>query len=194
MSERRRGGAFTLIELLAVVLILGLVAGLVLPNLGLLSTLALGDQARHLAADLEFARQRTVMTGIRHRMLLDLDRGAWWLEWEVADDSLAEPAAPEPSAPGASRLIDLSPPRAAALAFRPLPSGLGRPSLLDDDLYFTGVETTAGRIESGQVFVTFARDGAAEPTVVGLGTENGEELRLEILPLADAVQVRDASS
>ena len=70
----RRAAAFTLIEMLAVVALMGLMAAFVVPNLGSLQNRRLHAQARELAAQFELARQRSVVTGIPHRMWMDLER------------------------------------------------------------------------------------------------------------------------
>lgn len=188
-----RRAAFTLLEMLAVIAIVGMVAGLVLPGLGFATARALHDQARTLSADLEFARQRTVMTGIRHRVVLDLDVGAWWVEWQ------APPAPPDPDSedtpdprPRDGGPVDLSPPRAPSGEFVPLPSGPGRGHMLDRGVHFGGVETGTGLAEHERVSVAFERDGSADPAQVTLRDDNGYGLLLDVRPLADAVVVRDA--
>ena len=120
-GERSKPDGFTLLELIAVVLIIGLVAGLAVPNLGLLGEQRLRDEALRLTAELELARQRSVMTGIRHRLVLDLDESLYWTEWEVPEE---EPAAP--AAAGSDRPPSLSPPERAESAFAPRPDPSGR--------------------------------------------------------------------
>jgi len=192
VSPSRRA-AFTLLELLAVIAIDGMVAGLVLPGLGFATAQALEDQARTLSADLEFARQRTVMTGIPHRVVLDLDVDAWWVEWQAppAQPDLDEqsPSNPRPRDGGP---VDLAPPHSAPGEFVPLPSGPGRGRKLDRGVRFGGVETDAGIAEHDRVSVAFERDGSANPTQVTLFDEEGYGLVLDVRPLADAVVIRDA--
>ena len=76
--SRGRAG-FTLIEMLAVVAILALLATFVAPSLDAVRQRRLRAEAMSLAAQLEFARQRTVMTGVPHRVLLDLEAGSYVL-------------------------------------------------------------------------------------------------------------------
>ena len=78
-SAHRRG--FTLIETLAVVAILALAAVIVLPNLAALGERRLRHAAQRLAAELELARQRAVVTGVPHRILFDLENGLYRIEW-----------------------------------------------------------------------------------------------------------------
>lgn len=187
----RRRAAFTLLEMLAVLVIIGLIAGIVIPNVGLTGAQALDDHARRLAADLEFARQRTVMTGIPHRLLLDLDTGSWQVEW-LREDEEPAPEAGAAGAPATGRQgLDLAPPARARGAFEPLPSAVGRAERLDEGIVFAGVGTPDGVISEDQVAVTFERDGTAEPAEIVLRGAGGAGVVLEVRPLADAVRIRD---
>lgn len=191
----RRAG-FTLLELLAVVLIMGLVASIVLPAVGSRSAAQLRDQANHLANDLEFARQRTVMTAIPHRLLLDLDGAAYRVEWFVTEAE-AEGRAPAPPDLDAEisgdKTLDLRPERESERTFRPLPTQLGRTAVLTDGIEFGGVDAGQGPVERGAVAITFERDGTVEPTTIVLMDASGHRVALDLAPLDEAVVVRDAT-
>lgn len=191
----RRAG-FTLLELLAVVLIMGLVASLVFPALGARSAAELRNQANHLANDLEFARQRTVMTAIPHRVLLDLDGAAYRVEWFVTDDEAQgrAPASPDLDAElSGDKNLDLLPPREAERSFRPLPTQLGRTAVLADGIEFAAVDAGQGPVARGAVAITFDRDGTVEPTTIVLTDASGHHVALDLAPLDEAVVVRDAA-
>jgi len=59
ISRHRRGG-FSLVELILVVLVIGIVAGLAAPMFGQTSTTRLREAARLLAADLAFAQNESI--------------------------------------------------------------------------------------------------------------------------------------
>jgi prepilin-type N-terminal cleavage/methylation domain-containing protein len=194
-ASRRRakfgGLGFTLIEILAVVAIFALLAGLLAPRVGAITGRALSESAARLAASLELARQRSALTGIPHRVLLDLDQGGWRLEWFVSE---AEQEGREPEPPAEIDLrgqapIPLAAPRGQAAEFRPLPGALGRTEWLEDSLSFAGVETPEGLAEEGEVVVEFDVDGTASDTTLQLGDESGRTLLLHVLPLADGVRI-----
>lgn len=185
---RRRTG-FTLLELTAVVVIMVLLLGMVLPSLGLGSRRALDGEVEGLRADLELARQRAIATGTPHRLTLDLDDASYHLErWATARE---ESAPEEEPAPNTRRpAIDLRPPRAAGGAFEALSIRQGRPRILDSDVFIASVETAEGEADQGTASVEFFEDGSATPAVIRLQTLAGEAVELEVLPLADSVRVR----
>jgi len=190
-SSRRRDG-FTLIELMAVVTIFALLAAFVAPNLGLLSSRRLQLQAEQISAQLELARQRAIVTGVPHRLALDLEGGRYWLEWYVTEaEALGEvEQAAALDLRGASR-IPLAPPRQGVREYRPLPGMFGRPVSLESSLLFQGVDTAEGTFSRGEAFVEFERDGTASPLQIVLADEDGHALALDVLPFADTVQIHD---
>jgi prepilin-type N-terminal cleavage/methylation domain-containing protein len=195
-GRRGRTAAFTLIEMLAVVAIFALMASFVMPNLGTLGSRALQRQAERIGGQLELARQRTIVTGVPHRIWLDLDDASYRLEWLVSEaeiDGEATPAAPALDPDGAP-LLSLAPPREAARQYRPLPGMLGRDRSLEPSLFIAGLETPEGWIERGEAFIAFDRDGTTAYTAIVLEDESGRSLTLDVLPLADAVRIRDESS
>jgi prepilin-type N-terminal cleavage/methylation domain-containing protein len=189
-AARRATRAFTLIELLAVLFIMTLVLGITLPNLSLRTNRAALAGAEDLGARLGFARQRAVATGSPHRLVLDLDAGAYWLE------SIPEPPPPEaalalaPLPPGVQREVSLSAPPPAQAEFVPLAGPFGRPRPLPDDVFVTSVETlAAGAVSSGQIALEFAPDGSADPAHFVIENEDGAVMHVELARLADEVRI-----
>jgi type II secretion system protein H len=188
----RQRAAFTLIEMLAVVAIFALLAAFVAPNLGLVSSRRLQQEAERLRAELELARQRTVVTGIRHRLAIDLDRGSYRLEWLVTDaESLGEQEVETELDLRGSAPIPMAAPPEPAREFRPLPGMFGRESMIQESLRFQSVETPGGSVGDGEAFVLFERDGTASPTEIILADEDDHGLALEVQPLAEAVLIHD---
>ena len=186
----RREAAFTLIELLAVVAILALVATFVAPSFEAVRHRRLQSDAMRLASRLEYARQRTVVTGIPHRVLLELENGVYRIEW-LGGGADTAPAAFEPVEYDVSggTPLPLEAPRAAARAYAPLPGLLGRDQFLEGDLFFAGLETPDGWLERGDSFVSFDRDGTASYTEIVIEDDSGAAITLAVYPLEDAVQL-----
>jgi type II secretion system protein H len=196
-AARARDAAFTLLEILAVVAIFALLAGLALPNFSGLHARNLKHQARRIVAQIELARQRAIVTGTPHRLFIDVDGAAYRIESLTAEDEadgegetdeMATDAFASSAAGGVS--IDLTAPRAAERTFRPLPGTLGRFTLLDESIEFAGIETTGGWVDGGETFLRFERDGSADATTIVIEHESGMSVTLEVLPLADTVRVR----
>jgi len=182
--------AFTLIELLAVLLIMGLVAALTLPNLSLGADRIVLRETEALASGFVFARQRAVATGSAHRVSVDLDEAAWWIEAQPeAADAFASAALASP-APGSHRPIQLAAPPHLEVGFQPLPGAFGRPRLLREPVHFDSVETlAAGPIRSGRIEIVFDPDGTAEPAQLVLADADGNVWVLRLSRLADEVQI-----
>ena len=182
---------FTLLEVLAVLLIGGLLMTFMVPNLSALGSRALRNQAEALVAKIDLARQRAVVTGIPHRLVLDIEEGGYGLEWTGAPESRADAASVDVDS---GEEISLAPPPAAADEFQPLPGMMGNFEYLGDEIQFAGVEAPGGWVDFGDASVRFERDGSASYTTIVLNEPGGRELSLEILPLADSVRIVDAAN
>jgi type II secretory pathway pseudopilin PulG len=182
--------------MLAVVAIFALMASFVLPNLGVFRSRALRHQAERLASLLELARQRSVVTAVPHRVVIDIDAGSYQLEWLVTEEEASgDPAPAEPAALDlrGNTPLPLAAPREAQREYRPLPGGLGRRTAVDYELAFAGIETPEGWTDRGEVFIAFDRDGTTAYTAIVLDDDSGQTVTLDVLPLADAVRIRDGT-
>lgn len=188
---RPRSGAhgFTLIELMAVIVILLLVTGIAVPNLGLRAGAAARDEAISLGAALELARQRSVATRRAHRVVFDLDRQTWWIEWQAPPVE-----APETETASWSDLdrIPLLAPLPEDRGFVPIQGTRGRPAGFRGEVLLASVESSGRVAEEGVVAIPFERDGTAPPAQVRLGDGTGRHLLLEVAPLRDSVRIRHA--
>lgn len=190
-TQARRQTGFTLIELLAVLLIFGLMAGIALPNLGLRTKRVLEHESRKLAADIEFARQRAVMTSVPHRLSFDLETMDYWLEWYVSparaqgEDEALEAELP---LPGAGPVVEMSPPVGEEAEFFRIMGSMGDINHVDDVIFIDGIQTPDGYQDRGEISVFFDRDGTTDPTWIVLADDDGSAITLEVAPLADTVR------
>ena len=84
---RQRG--FTLIEIVIVLAIIGLIAGMGVRGLRSLARSDLRADSTHLAGAMRFLFDRASVTGRTHRLVLDLEGGKYWAE--VTDDKFYVP-------------------------------------------------------------------------------------------------------
>ena len=205
--DARRDG-FTLIEMIAVVALIGMIFALGIPRLSSSRWRALGDAAESIAASLEYARQRAILTGIPHRVRVDLEDGGWRVEWLVSEqqalaggtdagpggfeDALAALSAPDPDAPlDPNAPIDLHPPIQEEQGFQPIANRqLGSFSWLEEQLYFVGLESPSGWIEGGDVQIVFDADGTTDHVLLEIADADDRHLTLEIEPMLERVRRR----
>ncbi|MBW2715025.1 MAG: prepilin-type N-terminal cleavage/methylation domain-containing protein [Deltaproteobacteria bacterium] len=180
---------FTLLEILAVLLIGGLLMSVALPNFGALYSHKLQQNADQIVERMNFGRQRAVMTGVPHRLAIDLDAGTYKLEWQ--GNRASEPAKqPKPKNElGIKAKLSLAPPPKVERNYQRISGPLGKLESLGGGIEFGWIETPGGEVDIGEAFITFEGDGTASYTILVLNEPGGEELALEILPLADAVRI-----
>ena len=198
-SRGMRG--FTLIEMMAVVVIMAMVFAIGAPRLGASKLRILKQEAETLAQSLDFARQRAVMTATPHRLFIDLEEGGYRIEvLTTEEDAFAALAADheelqfdgdagpndDPNAP-----LDLRPPDRAQRDFYPVPHRrFGSFSWINDAVYFVGLSSPAGWIEGGNVAIGFEADGTTEFSLLEIADSDDNHLTLEIEPMLDRVRRR----
>ena len=181
---------FTLLELVAVVAIMGMMLYFVVPSIGVTEGARLRASAREMGAHLEFARQRAIMTGKPHRVLIGLDEGWYQLEWFI--DNTDENSNQQAPAFDIRGPIRMSPSSNDIPSYRIVPGGAGRLAWLDEALDFAGVEVDDGWYESGEFQVVFEGDGSSDAARIGGRAQEDEPgLILEISPLLDSVRIFD---
>ncbi len=200
---------FTLIEIMAVIAIIGMVFAIGIPRLNSSKIRALRNDAESIAASLDFARQRAVMTSIPHRVLIDLEEGGYRIEWYVDEARSTEAidggegnsaddedylASDVPGGQGVE-IINFHPPKVDERDYYPIPSRqFGSFTWLDDARYFVGLKSSSGWIESGDVEIVFDADGTTEYSQLEIADAEDNHLTLEIEPLLDRVRRRDGGA
>jgi prepilin-type N-terminal cleavage/methylation domain-containing protein len=175
---RRAAAGFTLIEILAVLLILVLIAGIMLPRLSAAGRQAQIDSGRQLAATLDFAREKAVATGSAHRVLLDFESGSYWIE------ALPSPPPAEPTLAWAELdELPLVAPAHDAASFAPLPNV--EPGQLDSNVRFAEVESEGSPVTEGVAEILFDPDGATPTAHIWLAGADGQRVLVDVAPFAD---------
>ena len=185
----KRRAAFTLIEMIAVALMIALVAAVAFPNLGFRSQQAVLDEAGSVAALVEFARQRAVMTGTPQRVVFDLDAQQYWLEESRPPRRDDEDAPAAPVRWSEQRELPMFAPRDEQKRFIRSAGPNGRGYRPPAGVVLQALETEEGMIERGRVEMPFAWDGSTEGTGLWLLGDGGHQVRLLVAPLADSIRI-----
>jgi Type II transport protein GspH len=167
-----------------------LIAAMVVPNLNLGGSRKVRSEASDLATAVELARERAIMTGRVHAVVVDVDAGAHWVEWAAPLDPATAPP-PGAATPDGERKIDLVPPPLESGAeLVPLFGEFGKPHRVEAPVVIAGVEVDGGLAETGRVVLRIDGDGATDPASILFSDEDGENVvRVEVEPLADSVAV-----
>lgn len=94
-SRLTKRASFTLIEILIVVILLGVVAGLAVPNFSsAYNGFLLSEAAKDLSFVMRYAQDRSVIRSAKHKLVLDTQNTRYWLEetqgsteGRIADDN-----------------------------------------------------------------------------------------------------------
>ena len=192
-----RDGGFTLIEVMAVLVLMALVAGMALPALRRSGQEDVLNDAREIAAAVEAARRGALTSRMPHRVVLDLEASRWWIERADRAPSATAGTAGPTIAPGEAPLwgeldqLPLTAPSAEETAFVPVVGLVGRGNTLRENVVFEGAETVDGWIELGLVHVGLHPDGSADQTLILLTADDGTRLRLTVEALNERVGIHD---
>lgn len=86
MSDRTRKSGFTLLELLAVIMVIGVILGLALPRVSSLGRAELRASARRLSGTIRLGYHLAVLNKKNYRLLLDLDQQTYQIEERMGDE------------------------------------------------------------------------------------------------------------
>ncbi len=186
-AEKKQRG-FSLIEMMAVVLLGAIIVAIAIPQFGILSNRKLDEGSQLLRSKIEYTRQRAAITGKPHQLLIDLDNFTYRVEWEIENrDSNIDLSLLDYDE--RKRRLIVPPPDDHI--FEPIPERSGMNTELVDPIIFYGVHTPEGWIEEGTFGLIFEYDGTTQPASIVLSDGTDNQRILEVLPLADFVRISD---
>ena len=181
---RRRAAGFTLLEILLVISLMALFAGVYLGGISAVLPFEIRSASRSLAGDLGYASQRAATAGDLHRWVIDLDAQVFRLEWLYR----------EPRNFGAelvthSDLLDLAPPIEVS-EFRPVENRYGDWRRLEGaGVWIARVRVGDEEVEEGVVGIRFAPDGGADPAELFLEDDGGRRFAVRVLAFTSEVRI-----
>jgi prepilin-type N-terminal cleavage/methylation domain-containing protein len=160
-------GGFTLVELMIVVVIVGLMAGLAVTRMDfLVPKYRLRGAAREVAGAFKQARSRAVGTGKDVYVELDLPRGQYWILV----------AFPKPAEPGEA--VDPK-----ALEYQPMQ----QQTLPDGVRFVDAIQGAKDRVETGRARLKVSPFGSSMHMIVNLKNTDDREMALRMNGLTGAV-------
>jgi len=160
LTDRPRKAGFTLIELCVVLLLIGLFAGLLIPNLDRVGQGNLDTSARRLRGTVKYLFNEAALTGREHRLVYDLDHGTYQAMILQADGELA-----------------------------PL-QGTGKGATLLEGVRFRELILRGhGSFSTGEITTRIHPTGWLEETIIHLQDRAGKELTLRIAPLSGITDI-----
>lgn len=169
-KSRSRGDArgFTLLELVLVVVVLSILAGLVVPQMaGSFPGVRVGKAAERVFAAAREARAHAALRGLRTRLILDTDPAPqqFWLEEERS-------------------------PLTAPGVWTELADREDRHDELPDGVAFVGVRVWDEDLPgSGRHEILFKPDGSADDTRIALAADSGEQRVVDIRGVTGRVRI-----
>ena len=160
LTSRSRNHGFTLIELCVILLLIGIFAGLLMPNLDRIGQGNLDASARRLRGTVKYLFNEAALTGCEHRLIYDLDQGTYRA-------MILQPS---------GDLVPLQ--------------GTGKGAKLLDGVRFQELTLRGhGSFSSGEITTRIHPTGWLEETIIHLQDQAGKQLTLRIAPLSGIADI-----
>lgn len=162
-TSRGRGySAFTLVEIVVVMVLISLFMVVSVPLFSNIGTSSLGTSARRLSGTIKYLFNESALSGLEYRLLYDLDQGVYRAQLLEASGELVDAA------------------------------DQGREAALKGDVRFMDLQLPGrGKFSAGQVTTRIHPSGWVDETIIHLEDGAGEMLTLRVSPLTGTTEVFD---
>lgn len=164
ITKRTSASGFTLLELLAVIMVIGVILGLALPRLSGLGRAELRASTRRLSGTIRLGYHLAVLNKKNYRLLLDLEKQSYQLEERMGDE------------------------------YVPVQSELVQPRVLPEGVWLRGIKLADRECENQclKEYIYFSPYGYVEEAAVYL-SDDDEESRWTLLtqPMIGKVLIKE---
>lgn len=167
---------FTLIELMVTLVIVGLIMGLAIGQVGKTLSWDFKAAARRLSSTIRYLYNKSATEGVTLRLVFDLDDPSFWVEGTSESFTLTreeEEAFSKRSETKDSKSEEL---KSKEVTFSPQESSLTKPYHLPKGVYFKDIyaEHQIAPVDSGKAYIYFFPQGYVERSVINLRDKNDE--------------------
>lgn len=180
-NSRQRG--FTLVELLIALVVIGLLMGLVVGQVGKLLDREMKHAASRLGSTIRYLYNKAASDGVTFRLVLDMDEHKYWVESTAEQFALIKEE---------KEFFAKKAEKKEQATFSPQESYLLKPVNLPKGIYFKDVyaEHQIERLDTGQAFIHFFARGYVERSIINLrDSEDEVHFSLAVNPVTGAVKI-----
>lgn len=169
---------FTLIELVVVVTIILVVTAAVATGVNNIRGASVQSEAGKVATAVRYLYNLAVVSGRNQRLVIDLDKRAWWGEGQTTDDPCQSFLLPGDSDEGTDEAAQKTG------GFEASKTSLLQKNELDKGVKFAGVQTSHddAPLEKGQAYINFFPNGTTEHALIQVVGDD-EWMTVEVMAL-----------
>jgi len=160
---------FTLIELMVALVIVGLIMGLAIGQVGKTLSWDFKATARRLSSTIRYLYNKSATEGVTLRLVFDLDDPSFWVEGTSDSFTLTK----EEEEAFSKKTEEL---KTKEATFSPQESSLTKPYNLPKGVYFKDIyaEHQIAPVDSGKAYIYFFPQGYVERSVINLRDKDDE--------------------